>query len=312
MDSALPPWVVQGLASHVAMIGQPPEGPQPEAFAPKGVALGGEQWRWQRASQDRLEEHGLNLNEAEAKASFLLTGFDGKHAPQFIALVRQALDDAARNAAAGGQFRRFAGSNQPPARHTAFDDLVQQNQSQFEAWQTDRQAGLPIVPQAQDATPEFKQAQTDMLVVLKLLRRLQVVQSAVKPVKVITFDRQAGQAVAATPPQPLPTISDLAKRLADLSQPPLATIDTSGRLLLSSDRRRVSELLGFDRQRFRTRQLEGKCVVATRLADGSELCGWLEDNPEKPLRPIAKFSVAKRDHAEAGLREAKLQEAKRH
>ena len=91
MDSVLPPWVVSGLASHAARIGQPKPAPKAGEIAPRGVAMGGQQWRWKRSAQDQLDEQPQGHSQAGSMVSFLLEGNDAEHAPELLSLVRTAI-----------------------------------------------------------------------------------------------------------------------------------------------------------------------------------------------------------------------------
>ncbi|MCI0361931.1 MAG: hypothetical protein L0211_25900, partial [Planctomycetaceae bacterium] len=138
---------------------------------------------------------------------------------------------------------------------------------------------------------ELASAQRDMLVVLKLQKRLSG-QTTSAAVKVATFDREKGQQSLKPTDERLPMpIAEIAARLRDPSQGAVATIDGDGSLLLSTDRQRIDRLFGWDGQRYQLERREDQWVLATRLADGRVLRGYLADNPEKPARPLAKFSI---------------------
>ncbi|MDX1944980.1 MAG: hypothetical protein SFU86_06205 [Pirellulaceae bacterium] len=290
MDAMLPPWVVSGLASHAALIGQPQPAAKPGEFAPRGVAMGGQQWRWKRSAQDQLDEQPLDETQAGQMVSFLLTGNDAEHAPAFIAAVKQAVAERHMLAAEGNQITRRRGEADPPPTHTPFDVLAKSHPAQFEAWQADPLLGQPMFTPTADATAELAEAERQMLLVLKLLSKLTSTVEARTKVKVVTFDKAQGAAANTTTTRSA-TVGDLARRSEDLLLPPLATIDSEGRLLLTSDRRQMRELLGFDGQRYRSEQNGARSVVTTELSDDHQLQGWLEANPANPSRPIAKFAV---------------------
>jgi len=291
LDATLPPWVVGGLAAHIARDGQPPDAPQPNDFAPRGEAFGGQQWRWKRASQDRLETHPLDRTAAGAQIGFLLAGDDGEHAPEFLAALTDAMQAGQTNAANQLTIPR-RGEAQRAAPEARLEQLLASHRSQFEAWQKDPQAGQPDCKSEANATSEVESAQRDMLVVLKLQRRLSAQRATSPSVKVATFDREKGrQAIGPTNPEPPISLAELAARLRDPSHPALATLDANGSLLLSTDRQRIDRLLGWDGQRYQMARHDDQWVLATRLADGRVLRGYLADNPDKPSRPLAKFAV---------------------
>ena len=198
-------------------------------------------------------------------------------------------------AADGNQITRRRGEAALPPTNTAFDALAQANEAQHEAWLVDPLLGRPVFTPPTDATPELIREQGQMLVVLKLQRRVQVAGETRTGVKVVTFDKGKRAAVATSPKTSRPAdVSDLVRRIGDLRQLPLATIDADGSLLLTSDRGRMQQLLGFDGRRYRTEQSGQRAVTATDLPDSKLLHGWLEENPENPSRPLAKFAIVDR------------------
>jgi len=291
LDATLPPWVVGGLAAHGAREGQPPDAPQPNDFAPRGEAFGGQQWRWKRAAQDRLETQPLDRTAAASQIGFLLAGDDGEHAPEFLAALADAMQAGQTNAANQLTIRR-RGEEQQTAPAARLEQLLAAHRAQYEAWQKDSLAGQPEYNSEASATPEIESAQRDMLVVLKLQKRLSAQRAMSPSVKVATFDREKGrQAVGPTNSvQPI-SLAELVARLRDPSHPTLATLDADGSLLLSTDHQRIDRLLGWDGQRFQMARYDDQWVLTTRLVDGRLLRGYLADNPDKPSRPLAKFAV---------------------
>jgi hypothetical protein len=270
---------------------QPANAPQPNDFAPRGVPIGGQQWRSQRASQDRLASQPLDRTAAASHVGFLLGGEDGEHAPEFLAAIRDAIQ-AGRAVAAQQSTSRRRGENQSASPEGQFENLIAANHSQYEAWLKDPKAGQPEYPSEPAAGAELDQAQREMLVVLKLQRRLSSQQAANSAVKVATFDRAKGRQAVGKPPvlQPI-TVAELAARLRDPSRPAIGTLDANGKLLLSTDRQRIDQLIGWDNQRYQLERRENQWVLVTHLADGRVLRGYLADNADKPSRPLAKFSV---------------------
>jgi hypothetical protein len=275
VDAALPTWVTTGLAAHVALQGQPADSPRPSAFPPRGEPLGGDAWRWQRGVADRLAAPPQNISDSAARVGFLLTGDDAQHAPQFLAAIRQALAQSRQQAATRLPSHRRGESQQPPPQ-ASFDQLLAANQASFEAWLKDPQTGQPLYQPDPAASPELRREERDLLLVLKLARRLAAENATVSAMKV--------------PAEPLP-IAELVARLRDPALPALATLDADGQLLLSTDSERMQQLLGWNGQRYQWQRSGDRWKLSTRLADGRTLEGWLADDPKNASRPIAMFSV---------------------
>lgn len=291
VDAAVPGWVTTGLAAHLALQGQPADSPHPNEFPPRGEQLGGDAWRWQRATQDRLASQPQNATDAAARVGFLLTGDDARHAPEFLAAIRQALAQSSQRAATQLPAHR-RGENQRAAPQASFDQLLAANQAGFEAWLKDPRAGQPQYQPEKGIPPAQDREQRDMLLVLKLARRLTNEKTAAAALKVIAFDRPQAQAIAHGTPrnEPLP-IGELVARLRDPTLPALATLDADGQLLLSTDREPIEQLLGWDGQRYRWQRTGDQWKLTTRLADGRTLFGALIDDPQNASRSVAQFSV---------------------
>ncbi len=295
LDGVLPPWVVTGLASHVALIGQPDDAPQPDEFSPKGVPLGGEQWRFNRQSQDRLQSEPQHLSQAAEHVGFLLTGNDAEFASQFLAGIKLAIDEGRTAALAAGAIRYRRGEERQALVNAPLDRLVPEHREAFEAWQKDPLAGQPVFEQEKGISGELLAAQQEMLTVLKLWRRVSNATHSTAAVKVATFDREKGKAIVGSPTavQPL-SITDLLARLRNPELPIVGTLAADGSLLLSTDRKRIDALLGWNGDRYQVAR-EGNAWLLTRqLADGRTLSGRLTDNPDKPSRPKAEFKVRDR------------------
>ncbi len=304
LDGVLPQWTVAGMAAHIARQGQGddarqqetplPNVPEPNDFAPAGEPLGGQQWRSKRTAQDRLALPAVDRTAAASQVAFLLDGNDGAHAPEFLAGVAHTIESQ-RSRAAMAPLARRRGEVQPaPAsgRAEPLARLLAESRSQYEAWLKDPEAGQPIYEPAAGTSSELQAAQREMLVLLKLQRRLASEDSSAVAVKVATFDREKGRQLAGSAGErEPPTPAAIAQRLRDPSRPAIATLDADGSLLLSSDRERINQLVGWDGQRYEQQRHENQWVLSTRLADGRVLRGHLADNPEKPNRPLAKFTI---------------------
>jgi hypothetical protein len=299
LDSAAPPWVVAGLAAHAGRKGLSEAELKAAAANPPAEQLGGQQWRFARASQDALAYQRLDQAAANAQVEFLLTAHDAQHAPALLAALRDTTTSAADAAARGGGFRNLPGDPQLPPAGTSFDRLIAGRQEQFQQWQSDPQIGQPVVEPAADATPEVLAAQAEMLVLLKLHRRLSSAtagkQERVGPrVKVVTFKEEPAKAAAPDSSPAIASFAELAARLRDPSQQVWATLDADGALLLSTDAQRVNQLLANDSPRYRLESSDRGMELVRTLDGGRELRGWLAQSAEHKSRPLAKFeSVSK-------------------
>jgi hypothetical protein len=291
LDGVLPPWVVTGLASHVALIGQPEDSPKPDEFSPRGVPLGGEQWRLDRATQDRLRSEPQNLSSDGERVDFLLTGNDAQFAPQFLAAIKSAIDVGRTLATTAGAIKYRRGEERQALVNKPLDRLVQEQRAAFEAWRNDPQAGQPVFEPEQGVSQELLAEQREMLTVLKLWQRISTARPTQQSVKIATFDREQGKTIVGNPTSAEPlSVADLLARLRDPAQPVIGTLAADGSLLLSTDRQRIDRLLGWDGQRYRVTRDGERWVLARQLPDGRTLQGFLADNPDKPSRPKAEFS----------------------
>lgn len=172
--------------------------------------------------------------------------------------------------------------------------LAKQAEREVPAWRKDPLRGQPEFKPEAGADPALVAAEREMLVVLKLLRRL---TAAAPSSTVAKREEQSSRARAGT------RIDEFLQQLATGSLPALSTLDADGQLLLSTDRQRMQALLGWNGQKYRAaRQMPSGAKATggespmppqleTRLPSGQVLIGWLADNPESPLRPRAKFEV---------------------
>jgi hypothetical protein len=303
LDSAATPWVVAGLASHAGRAGLTPEELK-QYGEPVGTAhFGGQQWRFERSADDTLDYQRIDHQAAAGQVAFLLTGNDAANAPAFIQALQQRTTLAASAAAEGAAFARFPGNPQPVRTGTSFDQLAGSLASEFAAWKDNPLAGQPVIEPAQDASADLIVAQREMLVLLKLQQRFSTSDKAssvaAQPLsgrtrtKIVTFDKQKGAASSSPSTQPALTLSyaALVARLTDPAQPAWGTLDVDGSLLLSTDTKRVNELLGGFEQRYSVEQQKDRTVLVRRLEGQRTVSGWLDENPKDKTRPLAKFEV---------------------
>jgi hypothetical protein len=300
LDAALPAWVVLGLAGHVARAGEPESSPLPGEFVPAGVVLGGEQWRFARTAVDRLAAPPEDLDRSAQAVEYLLTGDDAVHAAALLTAIH-ATNEEQR----GRATRRI---NSPPGNQdvgidepgTVLARLAKQAEREIPAWRKDPQRGLPEFEPAVAADPALVAAQREMIVVLKLLKRLTATAENSAGTKLPGRVSSSRQNVE---------VGALLRQLATGSLPAISTLDADGQLLLSTDRKRMQALLGWDGQSYRAArptpsgtnptgsQGPSPQKLETRLSTGEVLVGWLADNPKHRTRPLANFEVVARGQA---------------
>lgn len=294
LDGATPPWVVEGLAANLGGQGLDPSETKAAEEAKLPARFGGQQWRFTRSGQDTLADPGIDEASAASHVKFLLEGDDAQHAPALLAEIRTAWKATQQNAAEGGQFRRQPGDGQPAATNTPFDQLLASLKPQYDAWRKEPLTGLPVFERDQNVPAELLAAKQEMLVVLKLQQKMTPRSVARGPrSRVATFDRALGQqVVVASAGRTAPTsIFDFAERLSDPTVPPIATLDVDGSLLLTSDTKRIAELIGQPGERYVFASRGEQVVLVRHLEGGDALQGWLEHNPNQPARPLARFEM---------------------
>jgi hypothetical protein len=295
VDSAAPPWVVAGLAAHAGRAGLTPE--QLKQYSPPAGAahFAGQQWRFERSANDLLDYRRLDHQEATGQVAFLLTGDDAEHAPAFLQALHETTVSAAARAADGDVLQSFPGNPRPAANGTPCDQLLNGLAAAYAAWKQNPVAGQPVYEPTKNASPELLAAEGQMLVLLKLHKRMSAsakAQGGGVRTKVVTFDRTKGAAVAPhlqeSPPS---SFAAFAARLTDAAQPAWGTLDVDGSLLLSTDHQRVNELVGGFDQRYTLERHNDRTVLVRRLEGERMLRGWLGENPKDKTRPLAKFEV---------------------
>jgi len=313
VDSALPPWAVAGLAAVAGRAGLSDEELKPDLTVDQADRFGGQQWRYARSGQDTLGYPQLDKEDATSRMTFLLKGDDAEHAPLLFAALREATASAGQAAAAGKAFASLPGDPQF-ARSAPLDQLMDHFSDKYTAWKANPGAGEPIFEPVTSASPDLVAAQREMVLLLKLQRRLAsagkqsheangflttVIDRGPQRTKVITFDRQKGAVVSepikrATTPL---TFAAFAARLTGPTTPDWATLDVDGNLLLSSDADRLQSLLATSSYRYAFETDADRTVLVRRLDNRATVKGWLQDNPENKSRPIAKFEVVLRTEA---------------
>jgi hypothetical protein len=300
LDRQLPQWVCQGLAAYAGKMPADDEGedalPTEETSVAQSFGIG--QRPRQRVASDRLAEPDGEENEAAQLVQFLVEGNDARHAAEFFDCLREHL--ATSRPVPDRNFQRKNDPSLPAVNESdRLNQFVAALAQEYEQWKADPQIGQPYFKAAEGTDNEFKQGQQEMLFILKLVDRFAQTESAAIRTRITTFEKGRGSATltgtSATRPPSLRTLVD---RFTAEDRQPWATVGPDGELIWSSEEAKLRELLGVEENRYEHVWESDRWVLATRLADGRQLLGWLEPNPENAQRPLAKFSVKASDSAE--------------
>jgi hypothetical protein len=296
LDSVSPPWVMAGISAVAGRAGLSDEVIAAAAAGDLSGRFGGQQWRFARAAQDRLDDSRLDHQEANERMTFLLMGDDAVSAPEVFAALRQANRQAAVEAAGGIAFRSLPADVSPAPTNTWFDRLLESHQTDFAAWKANPRRGQPLFEPPAGLSQEALSAQREMLVLMKLERRFAVAASGQEKVaggpKIVEFNREQGAVISRPTTRPaFGSFAALASRLLDSSQPAWATIDNDGSLLLSTDRTRIEQLLAPRGGSYSLERQDGKTQIVLKTEGGQAMRGWLEENPDDKTRPIARFET---------------------
>jgi hypothetical protein len=289
-DTQLPAWVCTGLANFAVNQGGDVTAKVNELL-PLGEPLAGQQWKGRRIAPDKLEMPPDHREQASLQVRYLLEGNDAEFAPEFLATLRATVKQSDRYWAeerrdsiriADQQLRRF---------QQGMDDFATAHAAGFEKWLNNPGTGQPIVQTDTKAPAQMASLQQQMATILKLARRFPAGQTtSTSGVRVAAFNpdkREAEPTASSTPPR---TIDDLYRHLTDPKQSTWATLDTSGRLLFSSETARIRELLAIDQGTFQAGADGDRWTISTPLGYRTRLTGWLEENKDNPTRPVAAFA----------------------
>lgn len=296
VDRQLPPWACDGLASYVAaerLIAGELKAIKQQETAADEPRLGGQQWRFNRAEQDRLNVPAFDHDAAAQEVEFLLTANDAAHAPAFFAAINESLAFANRRRNQDNLVAARRGEVQP-ADLGPVDQLAIQLAKPFEEWQKAPLRGQPVLEIEKNTPAEVRQAEREMAVVLKLARRFVTADQGTVHTRITAFDKEKGMSVLSRKtedrPAPLP---ELYQRMVAPQQPLWGTLNADGQLVLSSDRAALEEMLGLENDRYRWETDNGRSVLTTTIDGKWKVQGWLEENREDPSRPLAKFMATK-------------------
>ncbi|MBC7854495.1 MAG: hypothetical protein IAF94_13760 [Pirellulaceae bacterium] len=296
LDQQLPPWVCDGLASYVAAerlsAGEVGAIKQQEiaAGAPR---LGGQQWRFKRAEQDRLSVPLFDDEAAAQEVEFLLTASDAAHAPAFFAAINESIAAANKRRNQENQVTARRGEEQPAALGPV-DQLAIQLAKPFGQWQNAPFRGQPVLEIEKSTPAEVQRAEREMAVVLKLARRFATTDQRTVQTRITAFDEEKGMTVLSRKENDRPApLSELYQRMVAPQRPLWGTLNADDQLVLSSDRAALQEMLGLETSRYRWEADNGRSVLTTIIDGAWMLQGWLEENGEDPSRPLAKFTATK-------------------
>lgn len=299
-DQKLPGWVRDGLAVYVAEKCAELNGGTKTPL-PAILPLDSQYWQRQRVSRQQLEPRWPPSIDSAAQVRFFLEGFDCRFAPAFFESLRETVNTAAPSADL--QARNITRGIQLARRPTIVDYLVERLQPQYETWKREPLAGQPIIVPMGNENQTLAAAEREVALVLKLARRFSPKSGAVasgapgtattrtaSKVKITEFKK--GTTVEAPSSQNVVTpvsIQQVYDRIAAQTVP-WATLDADGQILTSNNRDRIQQLFGLGNSSISIESREQQTIVRKYLPDGGAIEGWLEENREHPLRPIAKFA----------------------
>jgi hypothetical protein len=294
IDLQYPTWVSQGIAGYVAEKDAPPETIAQVQPKPATANIGGQQWRQIRKEQDVLTPDLDARNEAVARVRFLMEGDDSSHTPDFFRTLQNSTQELLQRRTQENLVKTRRGEVQTQFVSNLGDRFFTSLESSYAAWQQDPLVGQPIYRPAKDVTPETEQLQREMMLVLKLQRRMMGPVKTPVRAKVVSFKPDGSTVAHSGDVKVLAGITEPRDLFFDLTggeRGPWATRDVDGSLLLSSNVERLSELFGDDGRRFKRLRHSDRWVLAYALPDGKVMAGWLEESKETPTRPEAKFEV---------------------
>lgn len=298
-DEVLPAWVQMGLAAYVS--GQPAAEPTLTRLDPPGpfVPPTKDHWPWRTEARfgSNLAIPGDQAYQAALWVRYLLEGDDATHADQFFKALATAVAEGSRSVMSSTQKARAVPPRaiaRTPQSALTLETLTGQTVSTGDVsdWLADRNVGQPIVQPTPEEMP-LDERHREMLVILKLARRMALeAGEATASMKVVERGMDRTEELAGEDePRPAVAVDALYERLTDPQQPRWATIDTNGRLLLSSDADRLAAIFTNPDITYRTYQREGHWVLEAAFASGEVVEGWLEENPTNPKRPIAHLQA---------------------
>lgn len=298
LNDKLPQWAQVGMAAQIVdapLALAPPEVGRPVAAPPAGRVPP----RLTRNDHESIIETPVDQPAAAAWFRYLLKGDDAAHAPALFAALANTVadtneqlhdypyDNARQLRARTGGSRGDAGIDWTP-----LDELIRERRltQSIGAWLTDPLVDQPLpVDQEGRELTELSDQQRQMVVLLKMARRLAVgPRQAVRP-KIIAWTAEGAKDVSLAAPASLPIdLATLERRWRD-AEPPLATLDADGSLLMSSDANRLNELFHPEHGSYEARWQPERQVLVYTDRQGRQTSAWLEPNEQNPRRPLVKF-----------------------
>jgi hypothetical protein len=299
LDQTIPAWIQTGLSEYYS--GRAPNLDAADVRALLDVpAHGSGVQPLVREASDRLQAPVRSREEITDVQSvllvhFLLTAEDARYAPRFLLTVRQLLAIADEQNPRGasvsqGTWRPW---NEIQLEETLrLDRIVEDSNvmNKVEEWLENPQSGQPIVELLR-VDPGESELAADVALWLKLARRWAVPGEASPGLRVQEFRQGTMQVVETSPPAAWPLdLLTLPTRLFDPSAPPWAALDGTGRLVLWTDRDRLTGLVqSASRHQFQARDVDGQTRLICTTHKGTMLEAWFEENPEQPTRPLIRM-----------------------
>ena len=296
-DRTLPPWVRHGLAGYITG-DHPTSDPRQGVAPPKAPPSDRGETLSRRLTPSRLVPRRTDRQLSTTWMRYLIEGDDARHAPALFASLRDTLRQAEQVPPSTRATRRGF----EPTRRTSVgrgphhvEDLVRRSdlEDRIGDWIADSDVDQPLYEPAADVDPQLEERQREMLLILKLVRRFAApFRRSIQP-RITEFqpDGQRELRAGTTGDRPV-DLENLYDRLTRGAMDPWATLDIDGSLLLSTDRARLAELFGLRDGRYAAQWQDGRFRLDYRWSDRNVLQAWLEENREKPRRPLARFQMS--------------------
>jgi hypothetical protein len=236
-------------------------------------------------------ENPQQAAEAALWVRYLLEGDDAQYADQFFTALSTTLAQGTRDRLSSTEKARGVAPRRPepsPPEPVNWNRLTRDRVGSREIadWLADPNVGQPLVETSPQELPLDERCR-EIVLILKLAKRFSAVAGTSIEPKVFEYRAKPSDDATASPEEPL-NIAALHQQLTDPAMPRWATIDTNGRLLLSSDRERLAAIFTNPDRTYRTYSRDGHLVLEASFQSGEVLESWLEENPANPKRPIAR------------------------
>jgi len=301
LDQTLPDWVQLGLGAYVAKEGAEPNQP---------VSVPGTPPETRQAPQREVADKLFPTASVEPGAAdwvrFLLEGDDARLAPSFLGGVAALIANTPeRQSLSPVETASFVEQLDGPAADgpNGLVSLVNDPnvRRRLAVWASDPLAGQPVYEPAEDLDPETIEKQREMMLVLKLARRVGAARTSTAPRPGVKVWEANGSHEVPQPKTASPDFQPdrLFERLLDPHSPAWATRDTNGQLLFSTDHDRLRQLFAQPEVQYSTVVRDGRTVLLRSDSGGPATEAWLEQNPDNPERPWVVFRTAGQEHRPA-------------